>query len=103
MTLDRDTRLALRARAHALAPVVMIGSAGVTDAVLAEIDLALTAHELIKIKIAQGDRSDRATAVERICAAVGAEPVQSIGRVAALYRPAEPRPTPAPRRRRRQT
>lgn len=75
----------LRAEAHALKPVVMIGQAGLTDAVLAEIELALNSHELIKVKI-RAEREERQQISEKICAATGAELIQTIGQIAVIYR-----------------
>ena len=59
LLLDRDTRLALRGQAHGLDPVVLLGANGLTDAVLKEIDRALLAHELIKIRVPGDDRDER--------------------------------------------
>ena len=64
--LTTRERAALKARAHALEPVVRIGHAGVTDAMVAEIDRALEAHELIKVKVGEGDRAQRAAYAETI-------------------------------------
>lgn len=75
----------LRASAHALNPVVMVGQAGLTEAVLAEVELALNSHELIKVKI-RAERDERKQISEKICAATGAELVQSIGQIAVIYR-----------------
>jgi RNA-binding protein len=75
----------LRANAHTLKPVVMIGQSGLTDAVLAEIELALDSHELIKVKI-RAERDERKLISEKICGATGAELIQSIGQIAVLYR-----------------
>lgn len=88
-------RRALRARAHALHPIVMIGSAGVTDRVLKEIDLALKSHELIKIRILGEDRDGRRRTVERICSALDVGPVQVIGKMLVVFRP-RPEETEAP-------
>ena len=76
----------LKAQAHPLNPVVMIGQSGLTEAVIKEINVALDAHELIKIKI-RAERDDRATIREQICAETKAELIQSIGQVAVIYRP----------------
>lgn len=76
---------ALRARAHALKPVVMTGQAGLSEAVLAEIDLALAHHELIKVRL-RAEREERAAMAEEICARLGAEQVQSLGQIVTLYR-----------------
>lgn len=75
----------LRAAAHNLNPVVMIGQAGLTAAVLAEIDGALNAHELIKIKI-RAEKEERMQISQQICEESGAELVQNIGQIAVVYR-----------------
>ena len=61
-TLSPRERAHLKARAHALEPVVHVGNAGITDTVVAEVDRALTAHELIKVKVASDDREARVEA-----------------------------------------
>jgi RNA-binding protein len=76
---------ALRARAHALKPVVLTGQAGLSEAVLAEINLALEHHELIKVRL-RAEREERAAMAEEICARLGAEHVQSLGQIVTLYR-----------------
>jgi RNA-binding protein len=95
-------RRALRGRAHALHPVVMIGEAGLTPAVLKEVDIALKSHELIKVRVLGDDRDLRASLIGEICAALDAAPVQQIGKILVVFRPrpepAEPKPAPRPRR-----
>jgi putative YhbY family RNA-binding protein len=86
-------RQRLKGRAHALDPVVMIGSAGLAPTVLAEIERALQVHELIKIRVAGDDRARRTALMDEICAATAAAPVQQIGKVLVIYRP---RPQNAP-------
>jgi len=76
----------LKAKAHALKPVVLLGVKGLTDAVINEIDIALTVHELIKIKLTGQERDDRAPLVETICQRLRAERIQLIGTIAVLYR-----------------
>lgn len=94
-------RQALRARAHALHPVVMIGEAGLTPAVLREIDLALKSHELIKVRVLNDDRRLRKRLLPEICQALAAHPVQQVGKVLVLYRERpEADSPPAPSRRR---
>lgn len=83
--MDAIDKKKLRAKAHALKPVVLIGQSGLTDAVVAEIGLALQSHELIKIKI-RAERDERAAIRQQICAETGAELVQSIGQIAIIYR-----------------
>jgi putative YhbY family RNA-binding protein len=85
--LTARERAALKGRAHALEPVVQIGHDGLTDAVLAEIDRALTAHELIKVRAGGHERGDRATLLDAICASTGAAKVQQVGKVMVLWRP----------------
>lgn len=75
----------LRAAAHNLNPVVMIGQAGLTAAVLAEIEGALNAHELIKVKI-RAEKEERMQISQQICNDTGAELIQNIGQIAVIYR-----------------
>ncbi len=87
IALTPADRKALRARAHHLDPVVMIGEAGLSRAVLAEADRALAAHELIKIRVLGDDRAQRQALLTEICSALGCAPVQSIGKLLVVYRP----------------
>ncbi|MGH8699706.1 MAG: YhbY family RNA-binding protein [Burkholderiales bacterium] len=91
-------RGALRARAHHLHPVIMIGGAGLTPAVLKEIDIALKSHELIKVRAPGADRAARGTLLDKICAVLDAIPVQHIGKILVIFRqrpePAEPQSPP---------
>ncbi|MCX7089339.1 MAG: YhbY family RNA-binding protein [Methylococcales bacterium] len=75
----------LKAQAHALKPVIMIGHAGLTPAVLAEIERTLDHHELIKIKI-RVERDDRVVISNQICADTKAELLQQIGQIIVIYR-----------------
>ena len=84
--LNPKERQALKAKAHALKPVVMVGQKGITEAVLAEIEIALAYHELIKIKLAGMDKSAGSSAADHICEACSAEHVQSLGQVHTFYR-----------------
>jgi RNA-binding protein len=84
--LTARERAHLKARAHALEPVVQLGSAGVTDAVVTEVDRALSAHELIKVKIA-GERTERAATGDELCARTGATAVHRVGKILILWRP----------------
>jgi putative YhbY family RNA-binding protein len=83
-------RSELRAHAHALKPVVLIGSDGLTDAVLAEIKVHLTAHQLIKIRVFGDEREERTAIYERICDELHAAPVQHIGKLLVVWKPAAP-------------
>ena len=84
--LDPATRRALRARAHALNPLLQLGANGLTDAVVAEIDRALARHELIKIRAAALNREEREVALASICERTNAQPVQHIGKILVVYR-----------------
>jgi RNA-binding protein len=99
--MNAKQRSALRARAHALNPVVIVGGEGLTAAVMAEIERNLAAHELIKVRIAEGDRDARESALQSICSETHAEPVQHIGKILVVFREAPPEPesraAPAPR------
>ena len=92
-------RRALRARAHALRPTVIIGEAGLSAPVLAEIERSLKSHELIKVKVAGDDRGRRESLLAEICEALSASPVQHIGKILVIFREKpEPEPEqPAPR------
>src|SRR5690606_16809223 len=79
-------RSALRSAAHSLKPIVLIGDQGLTDSVLKEIDIALKAHELIKIRASGQDREERDAILQQICTALGCEPVHHIGKTLIVYR-----------------
>ena len=87
VSLTPRERASLKGRAHALEPIVHVGNAGLTEAVVKETDRALAAHELIKVKIGGADRHARATLVDALCAQTDAAAVQSVGKVAVLWRP----------------
>jgi RNA-binding protein len=86
-TLDAAQRKALKAQAHPLKPVVMIGDAGLSPSVLAEIERALVSHELIKIRVLGDDREARVSLLAAICAQTGSAPVQHIGKLLVVWRP----------------
>ncbi len=79
----------LKGLAHSLAPVVIIGSNGLTAAVIKEINLNLDAHELIKIRILGDDRNLRLALIEEMCNELQANFVQHIGKLVILYRPSD--------------
>lgn len=93
MQLTPTQRRALRAQAHSLKPVVMIAENGLSEAVLKEIDRALNSHGLIKVKVFEHDKADRAELLSQAAQALQAAPVQQIGNILVLYRPIE---TPEP-------
>ena len=95
LTLNRDERLHLRARAHHLNPVVLLGAAGLTEAVIKETDRALAAHELIKVRIPGDDRDEREAIGRPLAEQLGAARVQAIGKLLVLYRPRPEEEQPA--------
>lgn len=80
-------RSALRAEAHGLKPIVLIGADGLTANVLKEISLGLDSHGLIKVRVFGDDREARIAMYETICEQLKAAPVQHIGKLLVLYRP----------------
>lgn len=89
MALSAKQRKHLKALAHHRKPVVQVGNAGVTGAVIKEITLALDAHELLKIRLPGVEREARHTMLKQVCETTGAETVQEIGRMAVIYRRAK--------------
>jgi RNA-binding protein len=87
VSLTTRDRAKLKARAHALAPVVQIGHAGLSDTVVKEVDRALTAHELIKVRILGDDRDARVELGDALCERTDAALVQRVGKIVALFRP----------------
>ncbi len=86
MPLKANQMRHLRSLAHNLKPVVLLGQHGLTEAVMAEVELALEHHELIKIRIPGMDRDDKRDVIEVICERTGADLVQAIGHMAVLFR-----------------
>ena len=88
-SLSSSARRALRAAAHHLDPVVMMGQHGLTPAVLHEIDLALTAHALIKVRAGSDEREIRDGLLAEICEKLSCESVQHLGKLFVLWRNAD--------------
>ena len=84
--LTAASRKALKAKAHKLEPVVQIGAKGLTDEVVAEIERALNAHELIKVRAGSLERDERDAVLKEICGRTSAEQVQQVGKVFVIYR-----------------
>ena len=80
-------RSELRAEAHGLKPVVMIGESGLTPSVMKEISASLDSHGLIKVRVFGDDREMRTEIYDNICAELQAHPVQHIGKLLVVYRP----------------
>jgi RNA-binding protein len=96
LTLSIAIRRAKRADAHHLQPVAMVGSDGLTDAVVREVDTALKAHGLIKVKAHSDDREARASMLATLAERLDAAPIQHIGKLLVLWRP-KPLPEPVER------
>jgi RNA-binding protein len=77
----------LRAQAHSLKPVVTIAGKGLAPSVLEELNRALNDHELIKVKVAVGDREQREVLIGELCGQSDAYLVQRVGNIATLLRP----------------
>jgi RNA-binding protein len=86
MALSEKQRKHLRRLGHPLKPIVMLGNAGLTDAVVAELDRALNDHELVKVSARVGDRKARAATLSELAARSAGELVQQIGNVGVFYR-----------------
>ena len=91
ISLTPSQRKEHRALAHHLDPVVMIGGDGLTDAVHKEIELALNAHGLIKIRVFSDDREVREAMLAELSERLGAAPIQHIGKLLVLWRPMPPK------------
>ena len=84
--MDSSLKQTLKASAHHLRPVVLLGAKGLTPAVIEETNIALLAHELIKVKINGAEKSDRQMIATELCDALQASFVQLIGNTAIIYR-----------------
>lgn len=86
MTLSNADKKHYRSIAHNLNPVIIVGDKGLTENLIEELNRALRDHELIKVKIAVGDRDDRSQIMDALIDATKAELVQSIGKVVVLLK-----------------
>ena len=89
MSLSQAELKFLRGRGHALKPVVIVGGAGLTDAVLTELEGALSHHELVKVSLRIGNRERRDALLDELLDRSKATLLQRIGNMALLYRQAE--------------
>ena len=88
LDITSEQRRALRASAHALNPVVSISQNGLSESVLKEIERSLESHELIKIRVYNNEREVRDQYMSAICEQLDAAPVQHIGKLLVIWRPA---------------
>ncbi|MBE9564161.1 MAG: ribosome assembly RNA-binding protein YhbY [Proteobacteria bacterium] len=86
MSLSKKQIKFLRAKCHELKAVIMLGQKGLTEEVLNELEIALTHHELVKIKLSVDDRDARKQMIATICDKSNSEEVQSIGKTLSVYR-----------------
>lgn len=84
--MDTSFKQTLKAKAHHLKPVVLLGAKGLTPAVVEETEVAINAHELIKVKIGGTEKDARQEIANSLCEQLGAELVQMIGTIAIIYR-----------------
>ena len=87
ITLTPAQRKIHRAEAHHLDPVVMVGADGLTPAVRKEVDAALKAHGLIKVRVLSDDRQARESMLQTLADELDAAPIQHIGKLLVLWRP----------------
>ncbi len=84
--LNNAKKRQLKSLAHHLNPIVIVGNQGLTEAVVAELDLALSRHELVKVRVNAADRDERRAIIAQMEQQSRAELVQHIGHVAVLFR-----------------
>jgi RNA-binding protein len=92
MTLTEKQKKHLRGLAHGRDPVVMVGQSGLSAGVVAELDLALSAHELVKVSVRVGDRDERDAILTRLATDTASALVQRIGNVGVFYRAHKEKP-----------
>jgi RNA-binding protein len=98
MTLSNKQKQYLKGLAHPLKPVVQLGNNGLTEGVLAEIENALSFHELIKVKVPSDDKEEKQLIMDAIVGETKAILVQAIGHVLVMYRPSDERKISIPKR-----
>ncbi|MEL0629985.1 ribosome assembly RNA-binding protein YhbY [Psychromonas aquatilis] len=98
MNLSKKQKQFLKGLAHPLKPVVLLGQNGLTEGVLAEIENALSFHELIKVKVATDDRETKQLIIDAIVRETDSLAIAKIGHIVALYRPSEAKKIELPRK-----
>jgi RNA-binding protein len=89
MNLSNKQKQYLKGLAHSLKPVIQLGNNGLTEGVLAETEVALNHHELIKVKIPTDDREEKQLIMDAIVRETNAVKVQTVGHILVIYRPSE--------------
>lgn len=92
MSLNNTQIRFLKAQAHSLKPVVIVGTAGVSDGVLNEINQALDDHELLKVRVNADDRENKKIMIEQIAEQTESTCIQIIGHIGIFYRPRKKNP-----------
>lgn len=98
MKLSNKQKQHLKGLAHSLKPVVLLGQNGLTEGVLAEIENAISFHELIKVKIATDDREVKKLIIDAIVRETNALNVTAIGHMLVLFRPSTEKKIELPRK-----
>lgn len=86
MSLTQEQKKQYKSIGHHLKPVLIVAEQGLTEGVLNELERALTDHELIKVQLRIAEREDRQAIIAELCVQGRCDLVQSIGKVALLYR-----------------
>jgi RNA-binding protein len=86
MALTEQQKKTLRGLGHTLKPVILVGSGGLSRSLLEEFERSLEHHELMKVKVSAGDRTQRDALIAELCQHSGAELVQRVGNVGLLFR-----------------
>ena len=84
--MNKKRKYQLKAEAHHLKPVILLGNQGLTDSVQQEIDNALSAHQLIKIKIPVSDKDERNKIIDEICNQQQSVHIDTVGHIAIIWR-----------------
>ena len=98
MTLSNKQKQYLKGLAHPLKPVVQLGNNGLTEGVLAEIENALSFHELIKVKVPSDDKEEKQLIMEAIIGETKAIQIQAIGHILVMYRQSDEKKISIPKR-----
>lgn len=98
MILSNKQKQHLKGLAHSLKPILQLGNNGLTEGVLAEIENAISFHELIKVKIPTDDREEKSLIMDAIIRETKAIKIQSIGHTLVLYKQSDDRKIELPKR-----